>query len=654
MSEFQKIAGLVEEGSGEISISSESLDESEYPLPLDSQHSLNDSEAIPNLTPKQRLKDLLFSPWYWLKGLVDTFGLHFVLFLVAIQHITKGLLFGGGHSGWIGVPIYYLFRELRLTPTRMQQLRAVAMTPWSIKPLIGMFSDLFPVFGYYKGPYMVLVTIIGAVACCIIFFFWPLNENFTTCLLFSLFLMCSTTDLLSEAKYAEKLQEHPSHGPSLMSFVWGGIFIMTLISTSLVGVMLNLGDDANSTALPPDGNLSLLVPIPEEPHYSKPYPYLFAFLPILLTLIPLIRNWIGETRYTGDSSLPLPWYKNIISFNSVKLFRQWKLFLLATIMGFNCVVLATLTLLKINSTIFLIIGVTCGAIQLTGFAFLTPPVIAKAQAFFFLNHVCTLSIESGSFYFYTDDATQFPEGPHFSKVFYTTAIGTTSALCNVFGIVVYNLWMKHWTYRRIFIGCNILYMLVNLISIIVFRRWNRVLGIPDEVFVLGTEAIQHVVRAWVWIPGVVMISQICPKDVEATMYALLAGGSNLGYNLAEHFGAVELDLLGIRPNGTANESSQFDNLWIASLIASVFPLITVVMVPYLIPDVRQTDRIEITKEPEELEMSDLHDDESEGSIKKRALNLSQELSVPVGIQARQRNKSADAELVSSDSTSDEL
>jgi hypothetical protein len=51
-----------------------------------------------------------------------------------------GLLFGGGTGGWVGVPIYYLFRELKLTATRMQQLRAVASTPWSIKPLIGVLD----------------------------------------------------------------------------------------------------------------------------------------------------------------------------------------------------------------------------------------------------------------------------------------------------------------------------------------------------------------------------------------------------------------------------------------------------------------------------------------------------------------------------------
>lgn len=35
----------------------------------------------------------------------------------------------------------------------------------------------------------------------------------------------------------------------------------------------------------------------------------------------------------------------------------------------------------------------------------------------------TVLTMKGAFYFFTDDPIQYPEGPHFSKMFYTTAIG---------------------------------------------------------------------------------------------------------------------------------------------------------------------------------------------------------------------------------------
>ena len=71
------------------------------------------------------------------------------------------------------------------------------------------------------------------------------------------------------------------------------------------------------------------------------------------------------------------------------------------------------------------------------------------------------------------------------------------------------------------------------------------------------------------------------------MYALLAGSSNLGGNLANYGGAFVLEALGVRPSGAAGESSQFDNLWIASLLSSVLPCIPLLLLPLLIPDAKQ-------------------------------------------------------------------
>ena len=36
------------------------------------------------------------------------------------------------------------------------------MLPWSMKPVIGLISDIFPVIGYNKAPYILLTTTLGA------------------------------------------------------------------------------------------------------------------------------------------------------------------------------------------------------------------------------------------------------------------------------------------------------------------------------------------------------------------------------------------------------------------------------------------------------------------------------------------------------------
>lgn len=105
---------------------------------------------------QERALELIVSPWKWFRLLIDTFGLHFILSLFFIQHVVKGFAFGGGTAGWIGMPIYYLYRELKIPASRMQQLRAVAITPWAIKPILGILiifiaTDRSNFHFYFKG-----------------------------------------------------------------------------------------------------------------------------------------------------------------------------------------------------------------------------------------------------------------------------------------------------------------------------------------------------------------------------------------------------------------------------------------------------------------------------------------------------------------------
>merc|ERR1719258_752512 len=61
-------------------------------------------------------------------------------------------------------------------------------------------------------------------------------------------------------------------------------------------------------------------------------------------------------------------------------------------------------------------------------------------------------------------------------------------------------------------------------------------------------------------PSTVIMSQLCPRGMEATMFALLAGCHNLGATISSNFGAVLLEWLAINPSGAKDESVQFQNL----------------------------------------------------------------------------------------------
>merc|ERR1719164_102826 len=157
--------------------------------------------------------------------------------------------------------------------------------------------------------------------------------------------------------------------------------------------------------------------------------------------------------------------------------------------------------------------------------------------------------------------------------------------------MIYNKYMKDFNYRTLLMVSNLLISVLSFLDIIMFTRTNVKLGIPDTVFVLGSSVSGTIIGQWQWMPGVVLLSQMCPKGMEATMYALLAGCHNLGNTLSEYMGAYILEKLEIRPSGADGETAQFDNLWIAALIATVLPTATLVLIPFMIPDAKQTDKL---------------------------------------------------------------
>jgi len=135
--------------------------------------------------------------------------------------------------------------------------------------------------------------------------------------------------------------------------------------------------------------------------------------------------------------------------------------------------------------------------------------------------------------------------------------------------------------------------------VVVYKRWNVAWGIPDTVFVLGAEVFQVIIGQWTHIPMTILMSQLCRKGVEATMFALMAGSANLGASLAQYQGAFIMDLLDINPRGAPHETAAFNNLWIASLISTLLPILPLILIPFLIPDSYQTDKQLNSDEEEE-------------------------------------------------------
>merc|ERR1719215_2263758 len=234
-----------------------------------------DLETLPLLSGKG--KKPLQGPLAWaanvlgLDALADKFGYKLLVMLFASQHLMKG--FAGALMGPCSS---YLYKAYNVAGPQMQIYGGVTQLPWAMKPIIGLLSDALPIRGFHKSPYILGASAVGAVSLALIGASTRVHLTVTMLVICMFFvqLQFSTCDLLTEAKYAEKMQSNPEHGPKLMTFVWFGLQTGGLAATMMVGPMLS--------------------------HYGPHFPYLVALVPATFIMIPMARNYMEEVPRNSE------------------------------------------------------------------------------------------------------------------------------------------------------------------------------------------------------------------------------------------------------------------------------------------------------------------------------------------------------------------
>jgi len=508
-----------------------------------------------------------FGPIKFFLELQEHFGYKLLALLFIVQHNLKGL-----SSAYFGRAQPYLLKSYHVPGPQMQIVSGIVKLPWALKPIIGLVSDVMPIGGYNKAPYMLVVSVLGALSCILIGVLPQEMLSITTIIVFGFFfnLQVSTCDLLSEAKYAEKMQRSPTKGSSLLTYVWFGMNVAGFVATITSGTLI---------------------------HQMGPKVlFVVAAVPAAFAIYPVVMGYMEETKLTPEE----------LAENRARYLQQKEACGLCVLMLISSIAVMVCGLISRDPVINCVVAVAVGMAMLVCFSLVLSPVIAKFNAFSLIQTALSLSTGGASFYFYTDTPEQYPEGPHFSDFFYNSVLGTAGTVFSLIGIFTYQRYMSNWKYRNLLIVTNITLSAFSALDIMMYARLNKKIGVPDHALVFGLSCIETVIAQWQWMPQVVILSYLCPKGMEATMYALLAGCHNMGGLIAGSCGALLLSYLGVKPKGEVGESAQFDNLWVAAALSTVLPLLAILILYWLIPDARQNEKI-----------IDASDDATTGSLWKR-------------------------------------
>ena len=182
---------------------------------------------------------------------------------------------------------------------------------------------------------------------------------------------------------------------------------------------------------------------------------------------------------------------------------------------------------------------------------------------FLFTWQATPTADSAFFFFSTNELGFEPE--------FLGRVRLVTSFASLIGIFLFQRYLKTVPFRKILGWCTVIAAVLGMTTLLLVTHTNRALGIDDRWFSLGDSLILTVVGQITWMPVLVLSARLCPKGVEATLFALLMSIWNLSGLLSHELGALLTSLLGVT-------ETNFDKLWLLVIITN---LSTLLPLPFL-------------------------------------------------------------------------
>ncbi|OGJ60263.1 hypothetical protein A2635_00715 [Candidatus Peribacteria bacterium RIFCSPHIGHO2_01_FULL_51_9] len=176
--------------------------------------------------------------------------------------------------------------------------------------------------------------------------------------------------------------------------------------------------------------------------------------------------------------------------------------------------------------------------------------------------------------------------------------GRLSLISHVMGIVgvfVFRKWLISISLKKLLTGIVFASVIFSLPSLGLIYQWYEYIGVSPKFFAMADTLISAPLTEIGFLPLLVLVARICPKGVEATMFAVLASLMNIGLVVSDLGGAGLVYLFDVHQATdvlAANYTNLDKVLWIA-ILSSFLPL------PFirLLPETRVTEELATSSSP---------------------------------------------------------
>jgi len=173
------------------------------------------------------------------------------------------------------------------------------------------------------------------------------------------------------------------------------------------------------------------------------------------------------------------------------------------------------------------------------------------------------------------------QGPMFDPVF-IGFIDCAQHAGYLLGIILYNKFLRKWTYRQVFLFAQLLIVALLCFDLVLVMRWNQAVHVPDTLFVFGEKSVAKTAKRFFYMPMFVMAAKLCPEDMEATLFATMMALSNFGGDVGRYIGIGVLGVFGV-------SRTNYDNLSWVIVSKMVLGLVPIIFIFLLVPDAHADD-----------------------------------------------------------------
>lgn len=436
---------------------------------------------------------------------------YYAILLVAF---TQGIV------GLSDLALNYLYKDdLKLNPSQVAYINSLAYIPWVIKPVFGLTSDSFPIFGYRRKSYLFIFGSISIIS-------WVMMAFYVTTVKHVIIFVIvnqsanSFCNVIGEALIVEMSRKQSINNKEAAA---NNVSLFVLIKS--FGVLLTASSSGSLLKYIHKRKVFLITSffplmivfsaflLKEQPFNSSSSDSNSDNNSLQYTFQPFQDNCDNESIDKEYDTIPHENKSN----KSPQLRDQLHLFW---------------SVIKKKEIYHPVVFI---------FLFMMPPNYTDSMFFFYTNHLSFSSIIMGRL-----------------KLMY----GISALL----GVWLYNAYLKSINFKHILYGSTLLSMAFNLFTVILVLRINLSFGISDYFFCIASDSISTALAEINMMPILVLACNICPKNIEGTIYAFLLSIVNFGSLFANQFGSYLNYFLNIT-------ESKFDNLIWLVIISNLCYLI---------------------------------------------------------------------------------